>query len=112
MSTTYVDEPLNISLLEIEEHGGVVEVGQVGHVLAAVELRGVDLADQVLLEHLLLPALDGHGHLLSLGVLDEPLAESARCLVGHPAGLLRVIGLRLGIDRLLRERERKRERVI
>ena len=43
MYTTYVDEPLNISLLEIEEHGGVVEVGQVGHVLTAVVLRRVHL---------------------------------------------------------------------
>jgi hypothetical protein len=40
---TYIDEPLHVSLLEVEEDGGVVEVGQIGHVLTAVVLRGVNL---------------------------------------------------------------------
>ena len=106
-----VDELVHVANSQVPQDRGVVEVGQVGHVLAAVELRGVDLADQVLLEHLLLPALDGHGHLLSLGVLDEPLAEPTGCLVGHPARLLRVIGLRLGIDDFKeRDGEHEKER--
>ena len=40
---TYIDESLYVSLLEVEEDGRVVEVGQVGHVLAAVILRRVHL---------------------------------------------------------------------
>ena len=51
LNKTYVDEPLNISLLEIEEHRGVVEVGQVGHVLAAVVLRWVHLPYGRIMQH-------------------------------------------------------------
>ena len=40
---TYIDEPLHVALLEVEEDRGIVEVGQVRHVLAAVVLRGVNL---------------------------------------------------------------------
>ena len=49
-----VDKLVDISDLQVPEDGGVIEVGQVGHVLTAVELRGVDLAHLVLLVHLLL----------------------------------------------------------
>ena len=44
-----VDQPLDVPLVQVEEHGGVVEVGQVGHVLAAVVLGRVHLGDQLLL---------------------------------------------------------------
>ena len=90
-----VDQPLNVPLVQVEQDGGVVEVSQVGHVLAAVELGRVDLTDQVLLEDLLLAALDLDRHFLALGALDETLGEAARGLVGHPAGLLRIVRLRL-----------------
>jgi hypothetical protein len=40
---TYIDEPLDVALLEVEEDRCVVEVGQVGHVLATVVLRRVHL---------------------------------------------------------------------
>ena len=49
-----VDQLVDISDLQVPEYGGVIEVGQVGHILAAVELGGVDLAHLVLLVHLLL----------------------------------------------------------
>ena len=39
----YIDEPLDVSLLEVEEDRRVVEVGQVGHVLATVVLGRVHL---------------------------------------------------------------------
>ena len=38
-----VDEPLNVTLLQIEEDGGVIEVGEVRHVLTAVVLGRVHL---------------------------------------------------------------------
>ena len=91
MTTTHKFPPL-VSGLEVVEDTGLVEVGQVGHVLAAVELGRVHLAHQVLLEHLLLP-LDGHGDLLPLGVLDGALGEASTGLVRHPTRLFRVIGL-------------------
>jgi hypothetical protein len=40
---TYIDEPLDVALLEVEEDRCVVEVGQVRHVLATVVLRRVHL---------------------------------------------------------------------
>ena len=87
-----VDQLVHVSDPQVPQHRRVVEVGQVGHVLAAVELGRVHLAHQVLLEHLLLP-LDGHGDLLPLGVLDGALGEASAGLVRHPTRLFRVIGL-------------------
>ena len=49
-----VDQLVDISDLQIPENRGVIEIGQVGHILAAVELGGVDLTHLVLLVHLLL----------------------------------------------------------
>ncbi len=40
---TYIDEPLDVALLEVEEDRCVVEVGQVRHVLATVVLRRIHL---------------------------------------------------------------------
>ena len=41
--TTHVDEPLDVSGGEVPEDGGVVQVGQPGHVLAHVELGRIHL---------------------------------------------------------------------
>lgn len=74
------------------QHARVVEVGQVGHVLAPLELGRVDLLDLVLLEDLplVLAALDGH--LVPLRRLDRSLYE-APLLDGNPAGPFRIIRL-------------------
>ena len=91
-----VDEPLHISLLKIEEDGGVVEISQTGHILATVILRRVDLCNQVLLILLHVPFVlsvhDLHLHLVSVCLLYDPLAELLH-LMGHVAGPLRVVGL-------------------
>ena len=72
-----VDEPFNVALLQIEQNTGLVEVGQVGHVLATVVLGGVDLPNHVLLE---LPRLafvrshhQLHLHLVPIRLLNHPL---------------------------------------
>ena len=41
--STHVDELLDVSGGEVPEDGGVVEVGQPGHVLAHVKLGWIDL---------------------------------------------------------------------
>ena len=92
-----VDQLVDVSDPQVPQHRRVVQVGQVGHVLAAVELGRVDLPNQVLLEDLLVAALDLDGDLLPLGVLNEPLGVPARGLVRHPARLFWVI--RLGLDK-------------
>ena len=38
-----VDQSLNVALLQVEQDRGIIEIGQVGHVLATVILRGVHL---------------------------------------------------------------------
>lgn len=53
---TYVDELMVVSLLQVMQYGGVVQVCQVGHILAFLVLGGVDLGDEVLLEILALRA--------------------------------------------------------
>ena len=74
-----VDQPLDVPLVQVEEDGGVVEVGQVGHVLAAVVLGRVDLGHEVLLVGVgfALPgALDDHDRDLGAsGLLDETLSD-------------------------------------
>jgi hypothetical protein len=53
-SETYVDEATGVSGPEIVEHGGFVQVGHVGHVIAALELGWVHLLQDILLNGLLL----------------------------------------------------------
>ena len=91
-----VDQPLDIALLQVEQHGGVIEVGQVGHVLAAVILGRVDLGDKLLLVgvDLALPGAleDLDLNLVASCLLDDSLAE---LLLGMRdiAGPLRVVRL-------------------
>ena len=87
-----VDKLVDISDPQVPQDGGVIEVGQVGHVNAAVELGRVDLSDLVLLPDLLL-SLAGHGHLLPLSGLYQTFIEAPSRFVWNPAGLLRVIRL-------------------
>ena len=47
---TYVDKHLDVATAQVVENGGLVEVGQVGHVLVHVELGRVHLLDVVLLD--------------------------------------------------------------
>ena len=74
-----VDQSLHVSHLEIEQDRGVIKVGQVGHVLAAVVLGRVDLGHEVLLVgvHLALPGPfdDLDRDLGASGLLDETLSE-------------------------------------
>ena len=79
-----IDKLVDVSHFQVPEHRGVVQVGQVGHVLAAVKLGRVHLPHLVLLEHLLIATLDGDGHLVSLCGLDETLEEASGWLVWHP----------------------------
>ena len=50
---SYIDELGLVSGPQVVEDRGLVEVGQVGHVLALFKLGRVDLLDLVPLEHLL-----------------------------------------------------------
>ena len=74
-----VDEPLNISLLQVEQNRSVIEIGQGRHVLAAVVLGRIDLSHQVLLVLLHVPlALPGHDlhlDLVPVGFLNNSLAK-------------------------------------
>ena len=44
--STYVDEFRDVSGLEVVKNGGLVEISQVGHVLATLKLRWVDLGQK------------------------------------------------------------------
>ena len=52
----YVDQLGGVARLQVPEDGRLVEVGQVGHVLALLELGRVDLRDQLALDRLFLQA--------------------------------------------------------
>merc|ERR1712214_108770 len=69
-----IDKSLNISLFQVEENRGIIEVGQVGHVLTAVILRRVNLGDQISLELLSLTAgIDLDLDLVAIGLLNQTL---------------------------------------
>ena len=97
-----VDQPLDISLVQVEQDGRIIEVGQVGHVLAAVILRRVDLGDQLLLVLLGLSGSgtldDLHLHLVAVGLFNQPFGELLLWVgnIGRPLGVIS-----LGSDPLL-----------
>ena len=97
-----VDELVDVARLQVVKYGSVVEVSQVGHVLALLEFRWVDLGNQILLEVLGLTAGNLNGDKVSLGALDFTLDE-AFLLAWDPASLLAIVGLAL-IDSLLFKR--------
>ena len=92
-----VDQSLHVSHLQVEQHRGVIEVGQVGHVLTAVVLGRVDLGNQLLLE--------GVGLALPGALDDLDLDLGASSLLNHSLAklLLRVrdVAGPLGVIRLL-----------
>ena len=87
-----VDKLVDISDPQVPQDGGVIEVGQVGHVNAAVELGRVDLSNLVLLPDLFL-SLAGHSDLLPLRGLDHSFIEAPSGFVRDPARLLGVVRL-------------------
>ena len=48
---SYVDHPGGVALLQVVEHGGLVEVGQHGHVLNLIVLRRVHGLQVIQLNH-------------------------------------------------------------
>merc|ERR1712213_12124 len=73
-----VDQLRLVAGLQVPEDGSVVEVGQVDHVLALLELWRVDATDLASLEGELLVA-DGDGHLhAEVGALHAQLADLSR----------------------------------
>ena len=106
-----VDQPLDVPLVQVEQDGRIVEVGQVGHVLATVILGGVDLGDQLLLVLLGLSGSgsldDLHLHLVAIGLFDQPLGKLLLRVgnIGRPLGVIS-----LGSDLLLNLLGDKEER--
>ena len=98
-----VDQLVLVPDHRVPQDASVTEEGEIGHVLGAVELGRVDLADGVGLVGLDL-AVDVDGKLLSGGegvildlLLRDALEVAANILVrvGHPTALLWVVGLLL-----------------
>ena len=87
-----VDKLVDISNPQVPQDRGVIEVGQVGHVNAAVELGRVDLSNLVLLPDLFL-SLAGHSDLLPLRGLDHSFIEAPGGFVRDPTRLLGVVRL-------------------
>ena len=54
MNSTYVDELVVVSVLEVPKNSGVIQVSQVRHVLNLLEFRRIDLEDLVLFQRLFL----------------------------------------------------------
>merc|ERR1712079_298604 len=94
-----VDELVLVPAHRVPQDAGIAEEGEVGHVVGAIELGGVDLAHLVLLEHLGF-AVDLDGDLGTVLGLQHTLKVAAIGLVVHPHRLLGVVGLDLvlGLD--------------
>ena len=93
-----VDQSLNIALLQVEQDRSIVEVGQAGHVLAAVILGRIDLSHEVLLVFLRL-ARTGSSHDLHLDFVTSRLLNKS---LTELLFWMRNITGSLGIIRLLR----------
>ena len=112
-----VDQPLDVPLVQVEQDGRIVEVGQVGHVLATVILGGVDLGDQLLLVLLGLSGSgtldDLHLHLVAVGLFNQPFGELLLWVgnIGRPLGVIS-LGSDPLLDLLGDKEERGRIRVI
>merc|ERR1719211_628138 len=100
-----VDELGLVTGLQVPEHGGVVEVGQVDHVLALLKLGRVDATNAASLEgELLVSHLDGH-LLVDVGALGSQLQDvsideqtflvAMGLLILDPHRLLGLVGLGL-----------------
>uniref|UniRef100_A0A2M4DMR2 Uncharacterized protein n=1 Tax=Anopheles darlingi TaxID=43151 RepID=A0A2M4DMR2_ANODA len=100
-----VDKLSVVSLSQVMEHRGIVKIRQVGHILAFLVFRWVDLGHQVLLVVLGLATRQANGNQVTLGGLDFT-QQVALLLVRNPASLLGIVRLAL-IDTLLFERNEK-----
>merc|ERR1719458_236196 len=100
-----VDELGLVTSLQVPEHRGVIEVGQVDHVLALLKLGRVDTADLLQLPgELLVAHLDRH-LLVDVGALGTKLQDisideqtflvAVGLLIHDPHGLLGLVGLGL-----------------
>jgi len=88
-SRVSINESRKVSLLDVVQHGRLVEAREAGHVLGLVELRGVHLLDVVSGHAFSLSGLDDfHLDLVSPVGLDGGGHEAVH-LVGNPDELLR-----------------------
>jgi len=100
-----INEPLHVSLVQVEQYGCIVKIGEIGHVLTAIILGGIDLSDQILLELLdLLAGVDQDLDLPPSSLLDETLCELVH-IVGNVAGSLGIVGFRFELPLDLRRDE-------
>ena len=98
-----VNELVDVTDLQVVKYGWIVEVCQVGHVLAFLELGWVDLVDLVFLVVPGFTTWDTNGDEVTLGSLD--LTEKETFLfIGDPARFLSIVRFCL-IDSLLFERD-------
>ena len=89
-----VDQLVDVADNGVPEDTSVSEECEAGHILGAVKLGRIDLADDLLLVYLDL-SINIDRHLISILVLDETLEISSVGFVWDPEGLLGVIGLGL-----------------
>ena len=87
-----VDEPGDVTTLQVVQDRGVVEVCQVRHVLAFLELGGVNLANQVLLEVLGFTGWNHYGDKIALSSLDLTKIETV-VIIRNPASSLTIVRL-------------------
>ena len=95
---TYVDESREVSLLDVVEDAGLVEAGEVRHVLLLVELGRVHLLDVVLGDQLLFAGVNELDQDLIPAVGLNGGRHESLGLMGHPDQLFRgPFGLRGGV---------------
>lgn len=85
---TYIDEPRVVSLLEVVQHRGLVQAGELRHVLHLTELGWVHLLDVILVHGDLLTGVGQLDHALVAALLLHAAGLEAQALRGHPYQLL------------------------
>ena len=91
---THVNHLGLVTRFQVPQHRGLVEVGQVGHVLALFELGRVHLGDLVALQDLFLKAVIKPMQQITL----NHHCSSTHVVADHDCGLLAVVGLQQPLD--------------
>ena len=100
-----VDQLIDVSDHRVVKDAAVPKVGEVGHILSAIKLGRVDLADLVFFEGLHL-TIDQDRDFAARLVSGETLQVASRLETGHPDGLLRVVWLSfVGLLDVVRDRQ-------
>merc|ERR1712142_378793 len=93
-----VDKLILVPNHRVPQDASIIQICQASHIVRAVKLGRVDLANLVFLENLGVLAQDLHSDFLTINRLNETFIITSSGLVRDPDRLFRVVGLRFELE--------------